>query len=170
MVDLREDGEVISRKTVAKTMRRLGLRGICPRKWRTTTILDHDDAYPTDAVKRTWDTGILNAIWVGDITYLRTWEGWLYLATVIDAYSRRVIGWAIEDHMRTDLVENALKMAITLRGQLPDKSSSTATGEPNTPRSRSHVRDRERHHPIDGLDRDLLGQRDGRVVLRDLED
>ena len=57
---------------------------------------------------------------MGDITYLRTWEGWLYLATVIDAHSRRVIGWAIEDHMRTDLVENALKMAITLRGQLPD--------------------------------------------------
>ena len=57
---------------------------------------------------------------MGDITYLRTWEGWLYLATVIDAHSRRVIGWAIEDHMRTDLVEDALKMAITLRGQLPD--------------------------------------------------
>ena len=52
-------------------------------------------------------------------TYLRTWEGWLYLATVIDAHSRRVIGWAIADHMRTDLVEDALKMAITLRGELP---------------------------------------------------
>ncbi len=121
LVDLRADGEVISAKTVAKTMRRLGLRGICPKKWRTTTIIDHADAYPADAAKRAWDTGTLNRVWVGDITYLRTWEGWLYLATVIDAHSRRVIGWAIDEHMRTDLVEQALQMAITLRGELPAK-------------------------------------------------
>jgi len=120
LVDLREDGEVISRKTVAATMRRLGLRGICPKRWRTTTVLDAADTYPDDAAKRVWDTGTLNAVWVGDITYLRTWEGWLYLATVIDAHSRRVIGWAITEHMRTDLVEDALKMAITLRGELPE--------------------------------------------------
>jgi len=121
LADLREDGEVISRKTVAKTMRKIGLRGICPRRWRTTTQREDGDTYPVDAAKRVWDTGVLNAVWVGDITYLRTWEGWLYLATVIDANSRRVIGWAIADHMRTDLVEDALKMAITLRGELPAK-------------------------------------------------
>jgi transposase InsO family protein len=119
LADLREDGEVISRKTVAKTMRKLGLRGICPRQWRTTTQREDGDTYPSDVTKRQWDTGVLNAIWVGDISYLRTWEGWLYLATVIDAHSRRVIGWAIADHMRTDLVEDALKMAIALRGELP---------------------------------------------------
>jgi putative transposase len=119
LADLREDGEVISRKTVAKTMRKLGLRGICPRQWRTTTQREDGDTYPADVTKRQWDTGVLNAVWVGDITYLRTWEGWLYLATVIDAHSRRVIGWSIADHMRTDLVEDALKMAITLRGELP---------------------------------------------------
>lgn len=119
LADLREDGEVISRKTVAKVMRRLGLRGVCPKRWRTTTIIDGADAYPVDVVKRQWDTGRLNQVWVGDITYLRTWEGWLYLATVIDAHSRRVIGWAIDEHMRADLVEDALKMAITLRGELP---------------------------------------------------
>lgn len=119
LADLREDGETISRKTIAKTMRKLGLRGICPRRWRTTTIIDHADAYPADAAKRQWDTGALNQLWVGDITYLRTWEGWLYLATVIDAHSRRVIGWAIDEHMRTDLVQDALQMAITLRGELP---------------------------------------------------
>ena len=102
-------------------MRKLGLVGICPKKWKTTTITDHADAYPADATKRKWDTGTLNTVWVGDITYLRTWEGWLYLATVIDAHSRRVIGWAIAEHMRTDLVEDALRMAITLRGELPEK-------------------------------------------------
>jgi putative transposase len=119
LADLREDGEVISRKTVAKAMRKLGLRGICPRQWRTTTVREGGDTYPPDVTGRQWDTGVLNAVWVGDITYLRTREGWLYLATVIDAHSRRVIGWAIADHMRTDLVEDALKMAITLRGELP---------------------------------------------------
>ena len=119
LADLREDGEVISRKTVAKAMRKLGLRGICPRQWRTTTVREDGDTYPPDIAKRQRDTGVLNAVWVGDITYQRTWEGWLYLATVIDAHSRRVVGWAIADHMRTDLVEDALKMAITLRGELP---------------------------------------------------
>lgn len=119
LVDLREDGEVISRKTVAKAMRKLGLRGICPKQWRTTTVVDAADTYPGDAAKRVWDTGMVNTVWVGDITYLRTWEGWVYLATVIDAHSRRVIGWAIAEHMRADLVEDALKMAITLRGELP---------------------------------------------------
>jgi putative transposase len=118
LADLREDGERISPKTVAKTMRKLGLRGGCPRQWCSTTQRDSGDTYPPDAAKRQWDTGVLNAVWVGDITYLRTWEGWLYLATVIDACSRRVIGWAIADHMRTDLVQDALKMAITLRGEL----------------------------------------------------
>lgn len=119
LADLRGDGEVISRKTVAKVMRRLGLRGICPKRWRTTTVLDGADTYPADVVKRQWDTGTLNQVWIGDITYLRTWEGWLYLATVIDAHSRRVIGWAIDEHMRADLVQDALTMAITLRGELP---------------------------------------------------
>jgi transposase InsO family protein len=121
LVDLREDGETISKKTVAKIMRELGLRGVCPKRWQTTTITNTSDTYPVDVVQRTWDVGALNQIWVGDISYLRTWEGWLYLATVIDAHSRRVIGWAIDEHMRSDLVEDALRMAITLRGERPAK-------------------------------------------------
>ena len=60
---------MISRKTVAKAMRKLGLRGICPRRWRTTTHREHRDTYPPDATNRQWDTGVLNAVWVGDITY-----------------------------------------------------------------------------------------------------
>lgn len=121
LVDLREDGEAISRKTVAKTMRRLGLVGICPKKWKVTTVTNDQDTYPADLVKRRWDTGKLNQVWVSDITYLRTWQGWLYLAVVLDAHSRRVIGWAIDEHMRTDLVQDALKMALTLRGDLPGR-------------------------------------------------
>ena len=121
LADLRADGEIISHKTVATTMRRLGLVGISPKRWRTTTVSQAEDAYPVDAVKREWDTGALNQVWVGDITYLRTWEGWLYLATVIDAHSRRVIGWAIADHMRTDLIQDALIMAMALRGERPEQ-------------------------------------------------
>jgi transposase InsO family protein len=121
LMDLREDGETISRKTVAKIMRKLGLVGVCPKRWKTTTITNTTDTYPVDVVQRKWDVGALNQIWVGDISYLRTWEGWLYLATVIDAHSRRVIGWAIDEHMRADLVEDALAMAIALRGELPEK-------------------------------------------------
>ena len=121
LADLRADGEVISRKTVAASMNRQGLVGICPKKWRTTTLRDAADAYPSDAVQRTWDVGALNQVWVGDITYLRTWEGWAYLATVIDAHSRRVIGWAIAEHMRADLVQDALQMAVVLRADRPAK-------------------------------------------------
>jgi hypothetical protein len=76
LADLRGDGEVISRKTVAKTMRKLHLKRVCPKRWRTTTLINHADAYPVDAAKRDWDKGALNRVWVGDITYLRTWQGW----------------------------------------------------------------------------------------------
>jgi putative transposase len=75
LADLREDGEVISRKTVAKTIRTLSLRGIRPRRWRTTTVHEGGDTYPADLTQRQRDTGVLNAVWIGDITYLRTWEG-----------------------------------------------------------------------------------------------
>ena len=71
--------------------------------------------------KRDWEQGELNRVWVGDIACLRTWQGWLYLATVIEAHSRRGIGWAIDEHMRADLVQDALTMAITIRGDLPAK-------------------------------------------------
>lgn len=120
LADLREDGEVVSAKTVAKLMRRAGIVGISPRKWTpVTTIQGVDQAPCPDRVNRQFDTGVLNAVWISDITYLDTDEGWLYLCAVRDGHSRRVLGWAVEDHMRADLVEAALTRAVTLRGQLP---------------------------------------------------
>ena len=117
LADLRAEGEVVSSKTVAKSMRANGLRGCSPPRWRTTTEPETDPAnIPADRVARRFDRGRLDAVWVGDVTYLRTWEGWLYLATVIDAHSRRVIGWAVTDHMRASLVTDALTMAIVHRG------------------------------------------------------
>ena len=69
-----------------------------------------------DLVRREFDQGRLDAVWVGDITYIRTWTGWLYLATVIDAHSRKVIGWALAEHLRATLVLDALTMAVVQRG------------------------------------------------------
>lgn len=119
LADLRDDGEQVSRKTVAASLRRQGLAGVCPRRFTpATTVVDLDAAVPKDLVKRRFDTGILNRVWTSDITYLGTGEGWLYLCAVRDGCSRRVIGWAIDDYLHTDLVQAALEMAVAMRGEL----------------------------------------------------
>jgi hypothetical protein len=80
LADLRGDGERVSRKTVAASLRRQGLAGISPRRFApATTVVDLDAAVPKDLVGRRFDTGVLNRVWTSDITYLRTGEGWLYL-------------------------------------------------------------------------------------------
>ena len=112
-------GVRVSRKTVAASLRRQGLAGICPRRFApVTTVVDLDAPVPKDLVGRRFDTGVLDRVWTSDITYLRTGEGWLYLCAVRDGCSRRVIGWAIDDHLRTDLVKSALSMAVAMRGEL----------------------------------------------------
>jgi len=122
LADLREDGEQVSRKTVAKLMRGAGIVGISPRKFTPITTVGGPNSTPvSDLVGRAFDRGRLDVVWTSDITYLDTDQGWLYLCAVRDGCSRRVIGWAIEDHMRADLVEAALSMAVTLRGRLPEK-------------------------------------------------
>lgn len=121
LADLREDGEQVSAKTVAKLMRCNNIVGISPRRFTPATTVAGPDLHPVpDLVKRRFDRGVLNAVWISDITYLGTDQGWLYLCAIRDGCSRRVIGWAIEDHMRTDLVEAALRMAVTMRGTLPE--------------------------------------------------
>jgi putative transposase len=121
LADLRDDGETVSRKTVAKLMRTNGIVGISPRGWTpVTTWPDPQTALP-DLVGRRFDHGQLNRVWTSDITYLATGEGWLYLCVVRDGCSRRVLGWSIQDHLRADLVDAALTMAVVLRGTLPDK-------------------------------------------------
>ncbi len=118
--DLREAGESVSAKTVAKLMRQNGIVGISPRKFTPiTTVAGLRPAQIPDLVERHFDHGVLNAVWTSDITYLNTDQGWLYLCAVRDACSRRALGWHIADHLRTDLVEQALRTAVTLRGQLP---------------------------------------------------
>lgn len=117
---LRDEGVHVGRKRVARIMRTKGLIGRCRRRWIKTTISD-PDVVAVDLLKRTFgpDTIELDRVYVGDITYIRTWEGWLYLATVIDLASRRVVGWAMAEHLRAELVGDALRMAIDNRRPAP---------------------------------------------------
>jgi transposase InsO family protein len=116
--ELRRQEVRCSRKRVARLMREQGLAGRYPKRWKKTTIPDPDpDPAAVDLLGRRFHPQNMapNACWAGDITYVRTWEGWMYLATVIDLASRRVVGWAMADHMRADLVCEALEMALSWR-------------------------------------------------------
>jgi len=119
--ELHRKGHRHSRKRVARLMRAAGIRGKAPRRWRKTTIADPAAAARADRIRRdfTADAGRLNARWCGDITYIGTWQGWLYLATVIDIASRRVVGYALADHLRTELVSAALANTVAARDPAP---------------------------------------------------
>lgn len=115
--DLVEDGYKVDRKTVAASMRRQGLEGISPSMFTPVTTIPGTSTHDIgDLVNRKWDQGELDAVWISDITYLRTGEGWLFLCAVRDGHSRRVLGWAMDSRQDADLVERALRMAHTLRG------------------------------------------------------
>jgi putative transposase len=117
---LRRDKIHVGGKRVARIMRQRGLIGRCRRRWTKTTIAD-PEATAVDLLKRAFGPGTVEVdrVYVGDITYIWTWEGWAYLATVIDLASRRVVGWALADHMRAELVCDALRMAIAHRRPAP---------------------------------------------------
>jgi putative transposase len=119
--ELRRQGHRHSRKRIARLMRQAGLAGRMPKRWKKTTIADPAAAARADAIRRdfTADASKVNQRWCGDITYLATWEGWLYLATVIDIASRRVVGFALADHLRTELVADALANAVAARDPEP---------------------------------------------------
>jgi putative transposase len=104
------------RRRVTRLMRVAGLEGRCKKRWRKTTVADPGAELARDLIRRHFGPcEEMGRRYVGDITYIATWEGWAYLATVIDLASRRVVGWALADHMRTELVEDALKMAFAQR-------------------------------------------------------
>ena len=119
--ELRHQGRRHSRKRIARLMRQHGLRGRAPKRWKKTTIPDPAAAARADAIRRdfTADAAKLNQRWCGDITYIAAWEGWLYLATVIDIASRRVVGFALADHLRAELVADALANAVAARDPAP---------------------------------------------------
>jgi transposase InsO family protein len=105
-----------SRRKVTRLMRGAGLEGRCKKRWRQTTVVDPDADFARDLIQRHFGPcEEIDRRYVGDITYIATWEGWAYLATVIDLATRKVVGWAMAEHLRTALVTDALTMAFQHR-------------------------------------------------------
>lgn len=118
--ELNKRGEPCGRRRVRRLMRAEGLEGRAKKRWRKTTVADPEFERAKDLIQREFGPcQELDARYVGDITYIATWQGWAYLATVIDLASRRVVGWALADHMRTELVTDALAMALATRKPQP---------------------------------------------------
>jgi transposase InsO family protein len=113
---LARDGMVVNHKRVERLMAREGLQGRCGRRKMRTTVADPTKVPAADLVRRQFNRDELDQLWVGDATYIPTDEGWLFLATVIDACSRRLLGWSITDHLRTELCLDALSAAVGTRG------------------------------------------------------
>lgn len=113
--DLRDLGLSVGQKRVARLMRQDGLVGVSRRRGVRTTRRGPDEHAAADLVQRDFTATTPNELWVADITYVPTWAGFLYLAIVLDAWSRRVVGWAMASHLKTDLVLAALNMAIMQR-------------------------------------------------------
>jgi putative transposase len=113
--ELRYEGTPCSRKRVARLMRDAGLEGVHRRRTVRTTLRDRDTAPAPDLVNRAFRASAPDQLWVADITYVPTWAGFLYVAVVIDACSRMVVGWSMAGHLRTELILDALEMAVTRR-------------------------------------------------------
>lgn len=105
----------VARCTIERLMPAAGIRGVQRGRKPWTTIVDDTASRPADLVERRFTASRPNELWLADITYVSTWEGWLYVAFISDVFSRRVVGWQIADHLRTDLVLDALEMAVNLR-------------------------------------------------------
>jgi putative transposase len=116
--ELRALGTRCSRKRVERLMRRSGLRG-CMRGRRRGTTRRGKRALAEDLLKRNFAATDVDRVWVADITYVATAEGYLYLAFILDVHSRRIVGWAMESHLRTELVVDALQMAVWRRKPAP---------------------------------------------------
>jgi len=132
---LRAAGRVIGRRRVLRLMQAAGLAGRHPRAARRTTVAGVAPVSAPDLIGRDFTAEEANTRWCGDITYVKTWEEWAYVATVIDLHSRAVVGFAVADHMHTSLIVEALNMAIVHRAPPPgvifhsDRGSQYTSGE-----------------------------------------
>lgn len=117
--ELKRQGSQVSRKRVARLMREQGLRAKSKRRFKATTNSQHNKPIAPNLLAREFNPIRANIAWAADITYIPTNEGWLYLATVIDLYSRKIVGWSMSERMKTTLVEDALMMAIQTRQPEP---------------------------------------------------
>jgi putative transposase len=113
--ELQEEGTRVGRKRVARLMKAAALRGVSRRKSTVTTRRDRSARPAPDLVDRNFAADKPNQLWVADITYVPTWAGFLYLAVVLDVWSRKIVGWSMATHLRTSLVTGALRMAVSQR-------------------------------------------------------
>jgi transposase InsO family protein len=134
-VELRAEGWTVSRRRVAKRLRKLGLRAKAARKFKATTSSQHAFPVAPNRLGQNFTAAAADRVWVADVTYIATDEGWLYLAVVLDVYSRTVVGWAMAERMTRNLVIAALTMAIWRRRPSPgliahsDRGSQYASRE-----------------------------------------
>lgn len=119
---LNRESIAVARCTVERLMKRMGLRGVRRGKVVRTTLADKTSACPLDKVNRQFKADRPNQLWVSDFTYVSTWQGWLYVAFVIDVFARRIVGWRASRSMRTDFVLDALEQALYSRQ--PERNSS----------------------------------------------
>jgi putative transposase len=117
---LRREGMSVPRCTVERLMRRMGLRGMVRGKYQRTTVPNEQAQRPADLVDRDFSATRANQLWVADLTYVATWSGMCYVAFVIDAFSRFIVGWRVSRSLRTDLALDALEMAIWQRKERLD--------------------------------------------------
>jgi putative transposase len=115
-MELADDHNIfVGKKRVARLMRAAGLQGVMPKRFVRTTVSDAANAVSIDLVDRQFKASGPDQLWVADITYVPTWAGFLYLSVVLDVWSRKIVGWAIESHLRTELVLAALNAALAQR-------------------------------------------------------
>ena len=114
---LNREGIRVARCTVERLMRQLGLSGAVRGKVKRTTVADDSAARPTDLVDRDFTAVARNRLWVADLTYVRTWSGFVYVAFITDVFSRRIVGWQASRSLRTDLALHALEQAIWERNR-----------------------------------------------------
>ena len=119
---LGREGMTVARCTVERLMRRLGLRGVVRGKVVRTTVSDGKAPCPLDRVNRQFRAERPNQLWVSDFTYVSTWQGWLYVAFVVDVFARRIVGWRVSTSMKTDFVLDALEQALYARQ--PERDSA----------------------------------------------
>lgn len=112
---LRRKGANVARCTVERLMAELDIEGVIRGRRRRTTVLEPSAPRPPDLVDRDFTALGPDQLWVADMTYVRTWSGWAYVAFVLDVYSRMIVGWQVADHMRTELPLDALEMALWRR-------------------------------------------------------
>lgn len=149
--ELAKNDMVISRRRIAKLMAAAGLSCKTKRKFKVTTDSNHNKPVAPDLLKRQFHVARPNRYWVGDITYIPTRNGWLYLAVVIDLYSRQIVGWSMSDRIQAKLVNDALLMAVWKRK--PTKGLIWHTDRGSQYASDSHRRILKQHQIIQSMSR-----------------